>query len=217
MNLEQRAIIIGTLLGDSYLHFSDAGTTSLCVKQADRYKEYVFWMYKNLKHLFRGQPKQRIDNGQWQIRSTYSTELNDLHHLFYTDGVKIIPSNIKNLLASPLTLAVWFMDDGTLDYRKNNHCDFHICTNCFSKKEAEKLVKVLYSNFGIIASVHYNLCRGKRSPRIYIGAKGRDRFINLISPYILDCFKYKLPQFRRTPQRLDPSGSDSTAVRNMVL
>ena len=184
----------------------------MCIKQADRYKEYVFWLNKNLENLFHAQPKQRPDNNQWYVRSFYSNELNDLHSLFYKNGIKIIPSNIGELLSSPLSLAVWFMDDGTLDYRKNDHCAFHLCTNCFTKKEVELLARVLDSNFEIQSSVHYTLCRGKRHPRIYIGAKGRERFINLISPHVLDCFKYKLPQFRHTPQRLDPNGSDSKSL-----
>lgn len=205
----QKDIILGTLLGDSYIHCSEAGTTSLCIKQADRYEEYVLWLYDNLRDIFNTKPKQRPDNKQWYVRSFYSHELNDQHKLFYRDGTKTIPFNIGELLSSPISLAVWFMDDGTLDYRKKDHCAFHLCTNCFTKEEVERLVLVLDSNFGIEASAHYTLCRGKRHARIYIGAKGRERFIQLISPYILDCFKYKLPQFRHTPQRLDSSESDS--------
>lgn len=209
MNKRQKDILIGTILGDSYIHCSQAGTTSLNIKQAERYKEYVFWLYKNLKEIFHIQPKQRTDNGQWYVRSFYSHELNDLHQLFYREGVKVIPSDISKLLSSPLSLAVWFMDDGTLDYRKNDHCAFHLCTNCFTKEEVERLTRTLNSSFRIESSVHYTLCRGKRHARIYIGAQGRDRFISLVTPYVLDCFKYKLPQFRHTPQRLDPKGSDS--------
>ena len=209
MNKRQKDIIIGTVLGDSYIHYSKAGTTSLSIKQADRYKEYVFWLYNNLKDLFHTQPKQRSDNKQWYVHSVYSNQLNPLHKLFYSKKNKVIPKNIGKLLVSPISLAVWFMDDGTLDFRKNDHCAFHLCTNCFTKKEVQTLISVLNSNFGINASLHYTLCRGKRHARIYIGAKGRFNFIKLINPYILDCFKYKLPKFRHTPQRLDPSGSDS--------
>lgn len=209
MNELQKSIIIGTILGDSYVHFSKAGTTSLSIKQADQYREYVFWLCENLKFMFSSKPKQRPDNRQWYARSSYSKELNELHTLFYKNGIKIVPKRIDQLLISPISLAVWFMDDGTLDYRKKDHCAFHLCTNCFTKKDVERLTKMLKSNFGIVASVHYTLCRGIRHARIYIGAQGRDRFIELVTPYVLDCFKYKLPQYR-TPQRLD-------SIRNQIV
>ena len=48
-------------------------------------------------------------------------------------------------------------------------------------------------NFGVKTKVYDSLCRGKRYPKIYIGVKGRDKFLSLIKPYILNCFSYKLP------------------------
>ena len=197
MTVTQQDIIVGTILGDSYIQLSQSGKTHLQIKHADRYKEYVFWLYEKLKDLFpTSVPRQRKDNQQWYVNSSFSKDLNELHSSFYVNGRKTIPYNIKRLLTSPMCLAVWFMDDGTLDYRFKDHCAFHLCTNCFTKEETQRLIDALYSNFGIIASLHYTLCRGKRHTRIYIGAKGRDRFVDLISPHILDCFKYKLPAYR---------------------
>jgi len=34
--------------------------------------------------------------------------------VFYRDGKKIIPENIAEYLANPVTMAVWFMDDGNI-------------------------------------------------------------------------------------------------------
>lgn len=205
----ERSIILGTVLGDGYLHKSKFNTTSLHIKQADRYKEYVFWLYENLNRIFKSQPRQRKDNLQWYVRSSYSQELNTIHDLFYVSGTKIIPRNIDQILTSPLSLAVWFMDDGTLDYRPKDHCAFHLSTNCFSRKDTEHLIRVLKNNFGIEATLHYTLCRGKKHSRIYIGSRGRDRFIELVEPYILNCFQYKLPRYR-TPQRLAQILSERT-------
>ena len=175
MTQRQKDIIIGTVLGDSYLEPNKFGS-SIQIKQSNEHKDYVFWLYN---------------------------ELDKLRDLFYPEGKKIIPKDINKILTSPISLAVWFMDDGTLDYRPKDHCAFHLCTNCFTKEDTSKLIDVLKNNFGIVSSLHYTLCRGKRHCRIYIGAQGRDRFIELITPYILDCFKYKLPQYRKhTPQRL---------------
>lgn len=200
----QQAIIIGNILGDGGVYVQkDSINAHFKIKQSDKYREYLFWLFNELKDLCGPEPRQRKDNAQWYFQTRAFENLTSLRNIFYKNRKKIVPDNIKELLISPLSLAVWFMDDGTLDYRLKDHCAFHLCTNCFSKKEAQLLANTLGMNFGIVASVHYTLCRGKRHARVYIGSKGRDQFIELISPYILNCFKYKLPQYRVAPQRLD--------------
>ncbi len=205
MTNTQKNIVIGTVLGDSYLALAKSGNTHLQIKQSNEHKDYVFWFYEKLKSLCSGEPRQRKDNNQWILNSSFSNELNELRNWFYPQGKKIIPQNISELLTSPLSLAVWFMDDGTLDYRYKDHCAFHLCTNCFSREDTMRLTDTLRKNFDVAATVHYTLCRGKRHARIYIGAPGRDQFISLVQPYILNCFKYKLPQFRH-PSETQPHG-----------
>ncbi len=202
---KQQEIIIGNILGDGGVYFSPRGMNAhYYMKQSKEHSEYVHWLFKELKNLCPSTVKERKDNKQLYFYSSPHSDLTVLRYFFYSDdGKKIVPENIRELLTSPLSLAVWFMDDGTLDFRLKDHCAFHLCTNCFSKKEAQLLADVLKENFGIVASVHYTLCRGKRHARVYIGAQGRDQFIKLVSPYILDCFKYKLPKYRGAPQRLD--------------
>ena len=189
----QREIIIGNILGDGYLCPSKHRTTNLEIKQAERNKEYVFWLYEKLKNLCKSPPRQRKDNLQWYFGTRYTQEFTDLRRIFYLDNKKIIPKNISDLLKSPLSLAIWYMDDGTLDYRPKDHFAFYLMTHCFSVKDTYQLVKTLRKNFGIESTVFNNLIRGKRYSRIYIGTKGRERFIKVVRPYILDCFKHKLP------------------------
>ena len=88
------------------------------------------------------------------------------------------------------------MDDGSLDYRPKDHYNFAISTNSFSIEENYLLVDVLRKNFGVEVSIQTPLCRGKRYPELYIGVAGRERFLSLIQPYIVDCFSdNKLPPF----------------------
>ena len=210
---KQQAIIVGSILGDGGIYFANKSPRAYyTVKQALRYSEYVEWLFGQLKNICPSEIKQRKDNGQKYFYTSPNKDLNIFQELFYRNKVKMVPKNIKEILKSPLSLAVWFMDDGTLDYRPKDHCAFHLCTNCFSKEDTQRLIETLKDNFDIESSLHYTLCRGKRHARIYIGSKGRGKFIKLISPYILNCFKYKLPQFRYTPQRLNPNGLDSESL-----
>ena len=148
-----------------------------------------------MKNLCNSQPKQRKDNAQWYFSTRSLKELTSFHRIFYKNKRKIIPKNISELLISPLTLAVWYMDDGKLDFRPKDHYAFVLNTDSFLLNEAKILSKVMQRNFGIQTRVHNSLCRGKRYPKIYIGVEGRDKFLSLIKPYILNCFSHKIPPF----------------------
>lgn len=191
----QREIIIGTILGDWSLEFNGYIGTRLQIKQSLKYKDYVFWLFRKLRNLCNSGPKQRKDNHQWYFSTRALKELTSLHKLFYKKRRKIIPENISELLISPLTVAVWYMDDGSLDFRPKDHYAFVLNTDSFLLRKAKILSKVIQRNFGIKTSVHNSLCRGKRYPKIYIGAEGRDKFLFLIKPYILICFSHKIPPF----------------------
>ncbi|MDI6883293.1 MAG: hypothetical protein QMC93_02340 [Patescibacteria group bacterium] len=189
----QREIIIGNILGDGSLEFNRYIGTRLQIKQSEQYKDYVLWLYEKLKNLCNSRPKQRKDNNQWYFSTRALKELTSLHKLFYKKRRKIIPYNISELLTSPLTVAVWYMDDGSLDFRPKDHYAFVLNTDSFLLKEVQILGKTIERNFGVKTNVYNSLCRGRRYPKIYIGAKGRDKFLSLVKPYILNCFSHKLP------------------------
>ena len=127
------------------------------------------------------------------MSTRYFPRLLELRQRFYQNGTKIIPPEIHHLLQNSLSVAVWYMDDGTLDWRIKDHYAFLLTTNCFTTEDNKRLVEVLKINFGVDAAVHLAFSRRKRYPRIYIGAKGRDRFCEIVRPFILSCFSYKLP------------------------
>lgn len=174
----------------------------LRLKQSDTHKDYVFWLYSYLKDLCQSKPKQRSDYKQWYFQTRSLVELAEYKNIFYKTGKKVVPNNIGDLLVSPLSLATWYMDDGSLDYRLKDHYNFSLSTNAFTFRENELLVRTLNDNFGIDCSIQTPLCRGIRYPEIYIGARGRDKFWNIISPYILSCFSKRIPPYTLTPQRL---------------
>lgn len=189
----QRAIIIGNILGDGSLEFNGHIGTRLQIKQSVRHKEYVLWLYSKLSDLCRSAPKQKTDTGQWYFSTRALREFTSFWKIFYQKGEKIVPQNIAELLISPLSLAVWYMDDGALDYRPKDHCSITLHTDSFSTENVEKLSDVLEKNFGIVAKQMSSLCRGKRYAKLYIGADGRKRFFELVRPYMLQCFARKLP------------------------
>lgn len=200
----QKDIIVGNILGDGGVYVNNWGHLPYYyIKQRKENKDYIFWLYKEFSQLCPSSPKQRKDNGQWYFYTSSSESFLPFRTAFYRNRRKVVPRDIDKLLTSPLSLAVWYMDDGHLDYREKYHCSFNLMINSFTLDEAAMLSKVLKKNFGVIATIQNPLCRGKRHPRLYIGVSGRERFLTLIQPYIHQCFAYKLPQNRISPSETD--------------
>lgn len=189
----QRDILTGLLLGDGCLEFDNFKASRLQVKQSVNKKEYVFWLYQNFSDLVKTTPKQRKDTLQWYFSTRSFSEIETWRQVFYEGKRKIVPKNISTLLTSPMALAVWFMDDGTLDYRIKSHYSFTYSTDAFTVREVLLLKKALLENFGIESSIQTPSSRGKKYTKLYIGKKGRDQFDRIVRPHILNCFAYKLP------------------------
>ena len=104
---EQKAIILGTLLGDGYIYQDRYGGCRLEIKHSESQKDYVFWLHKKLRTICPGVPKERIDNHQWKFNTESNSDVISFRKLFYPKGVKIIPRNISEILINPLSLAMW--------------------------------------------------------------------------------------------------------------
>lgn len=193
LSKEQRDILVGLMLGDGNLEYNGCRGTRMQVKQSCERKEYVMWLYDNFKQFTKTPPQERKDTKQWYFGTRFYEDFEEIRKNFYKDRVKIIPDNIAHIFDSPITLAVWFMDDGHLDYREKSHHAYHISTDSFTKDEVIVLEKLLLERFSIKAKTYMSLCRGKYYPKLYIGKDGRDMFVKTVAPYILPCFRYKLP------------------------
>lgn len=189
----QKEIIVGAILGDGSLEFNGFHGTRLQIKQKAELKEYVFWFYQELKNLCFSPPKKKRDTRQWYFGTRFTIELTDYYRKFYQNGKKKIPKEIFQIINSPISIAIWYMDDGTLDWRPKDHYAFLLSVDCYSIEDVNLLKAMLKRNFGIESSICTPLCRGKRYPKLYIGKKGRDRFYSLIKPYLLSCFSHKTP------------------------
>lgn len=188
-----KAIIIGSILGDGSLRpLSKRGKSQLIVGYSDKVFPYLEWLHEKLLPM--GLYSIRTKTGYLQhfFYSVYSRDCGIMRELFYPLGKKVIPKNISELLVNPISLAIWYMDDGNLDYRRKYHFSPTIATYCFSRNDCVLLQEVILKNFGINARVHKSTMRNKEYFRLYIESDSVSKFFNLISPYIHKCFLYKL-------------------------
>jgi len=193
-----QSILVGSILGDATIYPCNKNNEAILeYKYDDKYFSYLKWLHKSLESLGLREIKPHRGFHQHRFRSSPNKEIGNLRNIFYPQGKKIIPRIINKLLIDSLSLAVWYMDDGCLDFREKDHCNATLATFSFSKEECELLAKTLFTNFNLLIKDHKNTMRGKPYFRLYVTSKSMDRFVNLIRPFILPCFSYKLPKFHQ--------------------
>ena len=188
----QKSIIVGNLLGDGHLESLTNGKTyRLKIEHAISQKAYVDWQYEKLANLV-GTPPRIISKSRYgRLSQNYkfdtlsSSSFRFFGQSFYQDGKKKIPRIIKKLL-TPLVLAVWFMDDGSI--KSNHHSALILNTQCFGDVELKKLQEALFEKFGIETVLR----KQKEGKQIYILSQSVEKFIEIISPNLLPSMKYKL-------------------------
>jgi DNA-binding NarL/FixJ family response regulator len=122
--------------------------------------------------------------------------------------VKIIP---KDLVLTPLSVCVWFMDDGYLD-SKNGNAKF--CTHGFTWEECEFLSKRLKKDLGIESYVKKD---SRGYPIIFLGVKSHKKLIEIIEPYVeWDCFKYKIDKSYNKVHQIGQFHSLSKLTENEI-
>ena len=180
----ERQIIVGSLLGDGYMRIIPGRSNAfLEVNHSIRAKVYVDYKFKSLKRLCESSPKERSTNEN-RIAYRFFTKqhkvLTDLYHQFYQHGRKIIPAG---LMLDPVTLAVWYMDDGS----KSRDRDVYLNTQQFSVNDQKRLLHCLRS-LGIQARLN----RDKHYFRIRIMKTSINLFMKIIAPHVIDSMKYKI-------------------------
>ena len=180
----QRSVIIGTLLGDGYLRIvSGRANAFLEINHSITQKEYVDWKYEVLKSVCKSGPIQRKGNGTriaYRFTTRQSEELTSLYKAFYQNGKKIIPEILE---IDPISLAVWFMDDGS----RCRDRDVYLNTQQFDVEDQKKLILIL-QRMGIESSLN----KDKIYRRIRIKKSSVNTLFNIISPHIIPSMNYKI-------------------------
>ena len=192
---EHIQVAIGSILGDGNLKqlSKRAKASQLYVSQHSSKLPYLEWLHERLGGGFAMNPiKPKKGYEQHYFMTKPEKGLGYLMEKFYPKGKKIIPDDIGDLLKYSLSLAVWYMDDGTLDRRSKYHYNALIATYGFSFDGCERLSEALHKNFGLEVSVTKCKMRDKVYPRMYVKSNSMVSFISLIKPHIHPIFEYKV-------------------------
>lgn len=196
----QEQILLGTLLGDGFLE-QNGKNVRLKIDHGAKQKAYVFWLYEEFKTIAR-QPYQLMFQDKrtgktyehWRFATLSLPLLSYWRKLFYHNGRKIISPKVFELI-DPLSLAVWYMDDG---FRRKDCRGIYLCTSAYSMEEQNILQICLKKKFNIQTRLHF----AASQVRIYIPSSCVTMFCSIIKPFMLPSFTYKL---------FDPVTTDSLA------
>nr|YP_010130223.1 LAGLIDADG endonuclease [Clavaria fumosa]QPZ51124.1 LAGLIDADG endonuclease [Clavaria fumosa] len=195
-NINILNILIGSLLGDGSMEREGNGSR-FAFYQEKSHGEYLLWLHRTISSL--GYCKQEIPiiktrkgiNGEiryfYRFRTFTYSSFNWIYDEFYPKplGRKVIPKIIDQYL-SPMALAIWIMDDGTL--YKNKGLKF--CTNSFTLKEIQYLSFLLKNKYSINSSIYKITAVNQYN--IYIPKSSLNILIKIVKPYIHPSMYYKL-------------------------
>lgn len=178
---EQTSILIGVLLGDGAMRKKTHAL--LEINHSYKQKEYVDWLYQKFQDYIDTEPKMRKSNGKrfaYRFTTKSLPVFTQFYNTFFKEKRKIIPDSLH---LTPLTLAVWYMDDGS-------RCDedIYINTQQFTQEEQELLVRSLHKEFSIQSSLN----KDKQYRRIRIKKGSVHMFMSIIFPHIVPSMRYKL-------------------------
>lgn len=199
----QKQILIGTLLGDSCI--TKKGTNnhpSLTFTHGHNQFDYLKYKQSCFSNLFRSHHRQK-SKLDWNFRKTsyggnvctiVTDTCVDLHE-FYDFKKNKLTFNLLKKYLSPISLAFWVMDDGTL--RQNSgktefYKKIRICSHGFSYDSHLNLQKILKQKFDLDVEIKHI----KRSDRAYFvldfDNKNTLKLIDLIKNYIHPTLYYKI-------------------------
>ena len=153
-----KQIIVGKILGDGHLEKNGTHSYRLKIEHSIAQKDYVDWCYEHLKYFCSQPPKTRLHkDSRGKICEKYTFQTRSFENFkffadqFYSDGKKTIPRRIIQKLLTPLSIAVWFMDDGSVKSKNTNGRILN--TQGFSRTEVEKLCQALNAKFDLHAQL----------------------------------------------------------------
>lgn len=187
---ESRNLLIALLLGDGTISNNNVFKLSHCKEQRD----YLEWKIEQLKEagLRNNGLKEYVSVNGYNIgKKVYYTQLNIipfikvLRRVFYKPYKKLGNRKLLNRLDAK-GIAIWYMDDGHINYRKTNgkvHGFYIKIATCIPKEELQIIIDYFKEVWNI---EFYMFHEGKKenSYSLCCGTKEGIKFINIVKPYV---------------------------------
>ena len=194
-----KSVILGSILGDGSLKLYDGYKNArLSIRHSNIQKDYLLWKMEKLSEInnFKSLQIQQPTGYSKQLKLLYQSqsheELTKLYALTYKKNKLNIKRRWLNHM-TPLSLAVWWLDDGSLIGNRKKGV---ICTDGFSEKSVNLLSNYLFKVWKIKTRVGNvrRIREGKEKlyPRIWISTNELRKIFDIIKEWVPECIKYKI-------------------------
>jgi ubiquinol-cytochrome c reductase cytochrome b subunit len=188
------SVIVGNLLGDGWGE-NRVGNTRFHIHMGSPNVEYLMWLHKffaDRGYCNTKKPELKPNIGKknkvyfsYKFRTWTFSNWNWIYHAFYQNKIKVVPSIIDQLL-TPLSLAVWIMDDGGV-----HPSGMIISTYNFTFNDIILLQKALKLNFDLDTSVFNN----KNGFVLYFPKNQLPKLSNIVKKFMVPSMYHKLNGF----------------------
>ena len=192
LTTRQQQLLDGLLLGDGHLERQQGALFArLRIEHSAKQAAYVAWKYREWRAWVRTPPACRLKSnrlGTTSVNLAFTTlshpELEAFRERFYQGRRKTVP---RDLSLSALSMAVWFMDDGS---RKSSQCrGVYLNTQGFSPCEIERLQEFILRD----AELNTTVRQQHDGWQIYVPSSSVPTLTSYIGNHLLPCMRYKLP------------------------
>lgn len=194
--------LIGIILGDGCLSkpLTKNCRSRLSIGHSYKQKNYCFHKLQKVSELLNIRFNYReVKVYNKKLNKYYNTVqgstlvdeyFTDLRDVFYINNKKVLTNTILESLNLE-GLAYWYMDDGGICvyHKKKQISGSFLSTQSFTKEEQQLFCDWLKKEHNIETKLHKH---GKGKYRVFMNKTNSKIFLDLIKPYILSEFEYKL-------------------------
>lgn len=202
----QEQVLLGKMLGDGSLNSNGVSAHVSWGHRAPDL-EYARWTSRALGDLDSGTEDERVSGYGSQMfrrRTVNNSYILDILGSFMSSDVKRVPEWVASCL-TPLALAFWYMDDGSLAHTEGqeDRASFAVCG--FNEADCSVLVAAL-ARLGIEAIFRPDT---EGYSRLYLNSDAAESLFLLVAPYIPPCMQRKLPPRYRGHEGWLPSSENT--------
>lgn len=201
LDQKEKEFLVGTLLGDGHIRCRDKidkrAYPQLMLEQTTKHFEYIVWLKDQMKEWLFDPNKElkqcrKIHKKTGNVYHSYAFQtichpvFKEFYKGFYISGKKIVDISFIEKYLSPMSLAVWLMDDGTRFSTKK----IFLCSHGFSKNENIALSELLFKKFGIKPNIENSSC--KKYWYLVFSKQDSIRITELVKDLVIPSMQYKL-------------------------
>ena len=209
-------VVVGSLLGDGTLCKASSYLGMIHCRQQEEYVRLKAAALRELRptvvdSAYSDQTGKQHLTITCRTRATRALRI--MRRRFYGETGKRVPEDFR---MTPLSLAVWFLDDGYTRVKSRNCAMAEIAAHSFTPGDISRLIERLCRDLGISAYVR------ETSPgRIHFDAGATLRLSEAIAPYCPESMRYKLHPHVHDRFPYDPSqwapGEPETLFDDVVV